>query len=202
MFVLPPTNHLAKGRSHSSTLFHFSNQCSSDAMPDQNCSGFSAARFRMDSYSSEVFMCAFEANAGSGGKILCSFNDDSMFVSAIGTDFLSCFAEVYCNKNKKAAEITPRPRFRRNLVLLGKAVMLVVHRDVLLPLFRNIVFREDRGDGAGRFASATIDAFTRMNVQHGGGFELRFVLFRVDTIHWTRIHARRVLRVYAWFAND
>ena len=39
MLVFPPTNHLENGRSHSRTLFHFSNQCSSEAMSAQKPSG-------------------------------------------------------------------------------------------------------------------------------------------------------------------
>src|ERR1051326_5007439 len=41
MLVFPPTNHFEKGRSHSSTLVHFSNQCSSEAMSLQKASGSS-----------------------------------------------------------------------------------------------------------------------------------------------------------------
>src|SRR5262245_10222632 len=102
MFVLPPTNHFENGRSHSRTVFHFSNQSSSDATSDQNRSGSAAARARIDSYSSAFLMWALEENSLSGGKVLCSLNNDSMLVSAIQPASFP-FLAVYCKKNKKAA---------------------------------------------------------------------------------------------------
>ena len=42
--ILPPTNHFAHGQSHSSTLSHGLNQCSSRAMSAQKPSGSAAAR--------------------------------------------------------------------------------------------------------------------------------------------------------------
>src|SRR5580704_7163472 len=80
--------------------------------------------------------------------------------------------------------------------------MLVVHRDVVIPLFRNVVFREDRGDGAGGLASAAIDAFSWMDVEQCCGSEVRFVLLGMDAVHGAGVNARRILRVHAWFADD
>src|SRR5258706_16052043 len=80
--------------------------------------------------------------------------------------------------------------------------MLVVHCDVVLPLFRNIVFRENRGYRAGRFASAAVDAFGGMNVEHRRSFEFGFILLREDAVHWTGVDTSRVLRIHAWFADD
>src|SRR5262245_37117455 len=71
--------------------------------------------------------------------------------------------------------------------LLRKPVVFVIHRDVVLPLFRNVVFRENRGNGASRFAGATVDAFCWVNIQHRRGLELSLIFFGVDAIHRARV---------------
>ena len=80
--------------------------------------------------------------------------------------------------------------------------MLVIHRDIVLPLFRHIVFREDGSHRTGRFASTAIDAFFRMNIKHRSGFKLGLVLLGVDAIHRACINARSILGADARFAND
>src|SRR5438552_2531022 len=57
--------------------------------------------------------------------------------------------------------------------------MFVVQLNVVLPLLRDIVFREDGSDRTGRLARTTIDAFFRASV-----------------------NARSVLSADARFAND
>src|SRR5437879_1686861 len=152
--VLPPTNHFANGRSHSRTLFHLSNQCSSAAVSAQNRSGSSAARFRIASYSVASLMCAFNENSRGGGKTRCSFNVDSMFVSAIAVDFpsLQFKEEVYNKRKGRGLASAAFSDFCERCVLLRQPVVFVIHRDIVLPLFRNVVFRKNRGDRAGRLA--------------------------------------------------
>src|SRR4030095_12915927 len=140
MLVLPPTNHFEKGRSHSRTLFHFSNQCRSEAMPAQKPSGSSSARFDKASYASRLGICALAEKAALGLKTRCSLRRDSILL----------FASDMGNHRQKE-----RPQRRVAAVLdldearlLRLTEVLVVHRNVVLPLFRGLVFREDRGDWA------------------------------------------------------
>src|SRR5205085_1140897 len=78
MLVLPPTNHLAFGAFHSSTLSHFLNQCSSSAALPQNCSGLSIDSRYMRSYSARLLIRACAANDGGGGNSRCSCRTESM----------------------------------------------------------------------------------------------------------------------------
>src|SRR5436309_11717777 len=95
------------------------------------------------------------------------------------------------------------PRICPPAVLLFRySEMFVIHADVVLPLFRNIVLREDGRHRTGRFASPAVNAFFGMNVEHRGGLELGLVLLWVDAVHRTCVHARRILGADAGFAND
>ena len=87
-------------------------------------------------------------------------------------------------------------------LLLRYAEMLVVHRDIVLPLFGNVILRKDGRNWTSRLASPTVDAFFRMDVQHRRSFKFGFVLLRMDAIHRTRIDTRSILRADAGFAND
>src|SRR5262249_35286792 len=80
--------------------------------------------------------------------------------------------------------------------------MLVIHRNVVLPLFWNIVFRKDGGHWACRFTSTAIDALFGMNVKHRSSFEVRFILFGMDAVHRTGVDACRILGADAGFTND
>src|ERR1043166_4713633 len=149
-------------------------------------------------------MYAFAENSGGGGKMRCSFNRDSIFVSAIAIDSLLQVLRKQSITNKKAAEWSSvaSSMFCDRCVLLGQSVVLVIHRDVVLPLFRNVVFREYRGDRTRRLAGAAVYTFARMDIEHCRGFKFRLVLLRVDGVPGTSINARRVLRVYTRFANN
>src|SRR5262245_61995657 len=98
---------------------------------------------------------------------------------------------------------TPGPGFPSfRLLLLCDAVVLVVHRNVVLALLRHIVLGEDSGNRASRVTSTSIDPLLRMDVKHRGGLELGFVFLRVDAVHRTCVHASRVLRADARFTNN
>src|SRR5688572_15574967 len=86
--------------------------------------------------------------------------------------------------------------------LLRLTEVLVIHRNVVLPLFRDIIFREDRSDGTSRFARAAVNALRRIDVQHRGCFEVRLILFRMNAVHWASVDARGVLRVHTRLTND
>src|SRR5438128_3093138 len=73
-------------------------------------------------------------------------------------------------------------RFSPLFLLLRYAKMFVIHRDIVRPLFRDVIFREDGSHGASRFASPTIDAFFWMDIKHRGRFELGFFRLVVDAI--------------------
>ena len=81
-------------------------------------------------------------------------------------------------------------------------IMIRVHRDEVLPLLGRFVEREDRLDRARRHAGAAVDALVRMNVEHLGRREVRLVLARMDAVDRADVHARRVLRADARFADD
>ena len=50
-----------------------------------------------------------------------------------------------------------------------------------------------RAGGANGHAGATVDATFGIDVELGCGFELGFVLFRMDTVGGAHIHAERIL---------
>ena len=63
-----------------------------------------------------------------------------------------------------------------------------------LPLFRHVVFVEDRFDGAFGHACFAVDAFVRMDVKN--------LLAFVEALHRANHHAIGVLAAKARFAND
>src|SRR6476661_5487887 len=69
------------------------------------------------------------------------------------------------------------------------------------PLLREIVQREDGRDWADRHAGAAIDALYRVDVKHFFGSVLRVILFRMNAIHGTCVHAGCVLGSDARFCN-
>jgi hypothetical protein len=60
----------------------------------------------------------------------------------------------------------------------------------------------DGGDRACGHARATVDALFRMDVEHPGRFEFRFVLARVDAVDGAHVHAGAVLRIDARVGDD
>ena len=66
----------------------------------------------------------------------------------------------------------------------------------LLPLARQVFFREDRGDRAGIHAQSAIDAVGGIDV------ELRIGVLAVDAIDWANVDAGLVLDVDAGFGDD
>src|SRR2546428_12131046 len=87
---------------------------------------------------------------------------------------------------------------------LGLAVLVPVRVDleVVLPLVRDRLFRENRRDGAGGLAVAALDADVGVDVKHLRGREIRLVLSRVDTVDGAHIDAGGVLRADAWLSDD
>src|SRR5258707_13779556 len=81
---LPPTNHLANGSFHSSTLVHFLAQASAPACSAQKRSGSSLARFQSASYSARFLRWALAANSGGGAKLRVSFK--TLVMSEAGED--------------------------------------------------------------------------------------------------------------------
>src|SRR5436190_12801243 len=116
-----------------------------------------------------------------------------------GTEFWGQTPAIRC----LSPEFCPTvPEFAPVVLLLRYSVMFVIHADVVLPLFRNIVLRKDGRHRTRRLASPAVNAFFGMNVEHRGGLELRLVLLWVDAVHRTCVHARRILGADAGFAND
>src|SRR5688572_18644930 len=70
------------------------------------------------------------------------------------------------------------------------------------PLPGRFVERENRLDRARRDARAAVDALVGMNIKHGGARKAVLVLARMDAVHRTDVHAGRVLRSDAGFADD
>src|SRR3954447_22760190 len=66
--ICPPTNHLANGSFHSSTLSHGFNQCSALAASAQKASGSSLAHWASRSYSAVLGMNALAAKSAGGGN--------------------------------------------------------------------------------------------------------------------------------------
>ncbi len=69
------------------------------------------------------------------------------------------------------------------------------------PFFRQIVQSEDCRNGAYRDARAAVDAFDRIDVEHGFVSEAGIVLFGVDAVDGASVDASRVLCADAWFRN-
>src|SRR5207249_597745 len=85
-------------------------------------------------------------------------------------------------------------------LLFGDSEMFVIHRDVVLPLFRDVVLWKDGRHRTGGLTSTTIDAFFRMDIKHRRCLEIGFVLLGVDAVHRAGVDARRILGADARFA--
>src|SRR6267378_1211880 len=70
-----------------------------------------------------------------------------------------------------------------------------------VPLFGKIFERENGGHGADGNASATIDAFGRVNIELRFGLERRFVFAGMDAVHRANVHARGVFCADARLGN-
>src|SRR5216684_2806677 len=70
-----------------------------------------------------------------------------------------------------------------------------------IPLFGEIFERENGSHRADGNASATIDAFGRMDIQLRLGLERRFVLAGMDAVHRADVHARGVFCADARLGN-
>src|ERR1043165_1420449 len=91
---------------------------------------------------------------------------------------------------------------RRYLGLLLGLVVVEVELDVLVPLRREVLLREDRLHRALIHAQAAVDARVRVDVQHLRRLELRLVLGRMDAVHRADIHAGNILGADAGFSDD
>ena len=69
------------------------------------------------------------------------------------------------------------------------------------PFLGHFILGEDGFDGAFVHAQAAVDARIRIDVELFGGFELRFVLARVNAIDWTNLDAGGVLHADARLRN-
>src|SRR6266704_5939738 len=91
--------------------------------------------------------------------------------------------------------------------LAGLDVAFVQFR-ILLPLLRQVVQGEDRGDRADRYAGAAIDAFHGINVELRNAVErwpsvvVGRILLGVDAIYGTGVDAGGVFGTDAGFGND
>src|SRR6516164_2902414 len=101
--IFPPTNHLANGSFHSSTLFQRWNQCNDSACSAQKPSGSAAARFQSFSKSARLLMCALSAKSAGGGNFLVSFRTLVIFVPLLITSLLSFVMAIlkYLRSNGK-----------------------------------------------------------------------------------------------------
>jgi len=81
-------------------------------------------------------------------------------------------------------------------------VVVGIHRSEMLPLLGKVVFGEDRLDGAGGLARATVDALVGMYIQQLRALELRFVFARMDAVYRADVHTSCVLCPYAGFSDN
>src|SRR5437667_12467311 len=70
-----------------------------------------------------------------------------------------------------------------------------------VPLFRKIFERKDGGHRAHGNAGATVDAFSRVDVELSFSFESRFIFAGMDAVHRADIHARGVFCADAGLGN-
>src|SRR5438445_9288032 len=110
-----------------------------------------------------------------------------------------CDSSSYGPANEKRAA-SAAARWETLVQLLAAKILGVLVR-VLFPFFRQVIEGKNGGYRTHRHARATINAFHRINEQHVGTLKLRFVLFGMDAIHWTCIHAGRVLGPDARLCN-
>src|SRR5262249_49974653 len=83
------------------------------------------------------------------------------------------------------------PTFAEMALLL--CVVVRIARCKRLPLFRQVLHRENCRDWANRNARAAIDAFCRIDVELRHALMRRLILARVNTIHRADVHTGGVL---------
>ncbi len=116
--VRPPTNHLANGSFHWSTLEYGLNQCNSPARRPQKPSISPAASFHRSSYSASDLMPALAANSAGGGNIrfscitVCTWPASDGLARAGEPDCAACFGAI---RNS--------PRKRNRIVEIGTAIL-------------------------------------------------------------------------------
>src|SRR5262249_9135618 len=79
----------------------------------------------------------------------------------------------------------------------GLFIVVGVDLGEVLPLLGQIIFSEDRLDGAGRLASSAVDALGWVNVEHFRALEIGFILARMNAINGADVNARGVFGAYA-----
>src|SRR5580698_5613813 len=106
------------------------------------------------------------------------------------------------SKSKRRASMDKRraPSGERGTPVLPAKVFGVSLRESL-PLFRQVIQRENRRHGAHGNTSSAIDALNRVDVQHFLFGERGRILLRMDTIDWTSVHTSSVLGADARFCN-
>src|SRR5271165_4776827 len=105
--------------------------------------------------------------------------------------------------------LTPKPAFsktqnqgrtRRSPVFLPAEIICVALGKVG-PLLRQIIQREDGGNGTHRNAGAAIDAFHRIDVDHVVFGEVRRLFFGVNAIYRASVNTRGVFGPDTRFSN-
>jgi hypothetical protein len=87
----------------------------------------------------------------------------------------------------------------------GKAsalIPLVIDLDVLLPLFRDFILREDSFHGALRDARTAVNTLFRIDIELGLLVESGLIAARVNTVHGANIHASGVFYIETGFSDD
>ena len=69
------------------------------------------------------------------------------------------------------------------------------------PFIGQVFQSKNRRNGTHRDASAAIDAFDRINIEHFRIRECRFVFFRVNAVYGAGVNASGVLNTNAGFRN-
>jgi hypothetical protein len=107
------------------------------------------------------------------------------------------------DETKTAERLGPRRRVMNATAwrLCLFRVPIGVDRREVLPFFREIVERENRGHRADGHARSAINAFHWVDIKLGLGFIPRFILPRMNTIHRAYIHTCRVFRSDAGLSN-
>src|SRR5271156_3117073 len=81
--IVPPRNHLANGKFHSSVLPNGLNQCRLRAHSAQNASGSESARLHSVWYSSKLLTHALALNSADGGNLRDSVSVESICVASV-----------------------------------------------------------------------------------------------------------------------
>jgi len=105
------------------------------------------------------------------------------------------------NAQRRAPVQDARLVYVVELKLALPAEILGVALGERVPLFRQIVERENGGNRAHRNAGATIDAFHRIDIQQLFGRVGRLVFLRVNAIDRTRVHTGGVFGADARLSN-